>query len=195
VPFRRTRGDELKNPSGPLLTLEPLIDAVRAGIESAGWPMSGLQKTTSHEFAGRWEGEYTRSAYLFFHSAARGEGVSVDVYLDETSQGLQGTVSLVVEGPVLAEIGDPSDALARLGRAATERLPRHYRPAISLRARLQDPSADPRASEVEVRFKLRVPASVLDAGQRSVTAVTADVVRSFEMLLDHADVQRLMFSD
>ena len=52
-----------------ILTLEPLVDAVREGVESAGWHLSGLQKTTSLEFEGRWEGESTRSAYLFFHRA------------------------------------------------------------------------------------------------------------------------------
>ena len=39
-----------------VLTLEPLIDAVRDGVEATGWALSGLQKTTSHEYAGRWEG-------------------------------------------------------------------------------------------------------------------------------------------
>ena len=55
---------------GPLLTLEPLLDAVRLGVEDAGWTLSGLQKTTSHEFDGRWAGESTRSAYLFSISRA-----------------------------------------------------------------------------------------------------------------------------
>jgi hypothetical protein len=39
----------------------------RASRAPAG-SLSGLQKTTSHQFEGRWEGESTRSAYLFFHS-------------------------------------------------------------------------------------------------------------------------------
>jgi hypothetical protein len=34
----------------PLLTLEPLIEAIRSGIEDSGWELSGLQKTTSHQF-------------------------------------------------------------------------------------------------------------------------------------------------
>ncbi len=37
---------------GSLLTLEPLIDAVREGVEAEGWELSGLQKTTSHQFEG-----------------------------------------------------------------------------------------------------------------------------------------------
>ena len=48
-------------------TLEPLIDAVRDGVEGKGWSLSGLQKTSSTEFEGRWAGQTTRSAYLFFH--------------------------------------------------------------------------------------------------------------------------------
>src|SRR5262245_2775353 len=113
--------------------------------------MSGLQKTTSHQFEGRWEGESTRSAYLFFHRPDRWDAVGIDVYLDETSRGLQGTLSLVVEGPRLSGIGDPSDALALLGAAASERLPRGYRTPVSLRVRLPEPTADPGTSEVEVR--------------------------------------------
>ena len=54
------------NRENSILTLEPLIDVVRAAVEGGGWSISGLQKTTSHQFEGRWEGEATRSAFLFF---------------------------------------------------------------------------------------------------------------------------------
>ena len=71
--------------SASFLTLEPLIDALREAIEAAGWSLSGLQKTTSHQFEGRWEGESTRSAYLFFHRADGPDFASVDGYLDATA--------------------------------------------------------------------------------------------------------------
>ena len=74
----------------PLLTLEPLIEAVQDGITRSGWVLSGLQKTTSPRFEGRWQGESSRSAYLFFHDDARPDFVSIDVFLDETTKGLKG---------------------------------------------------------------------------------------------------------
>jgi hypothetical protein len=175
-----------------LLTLEPLIDAVREGVEGHGWAMSGLQKTTSHQFEGRWEGESTRSAYLFFHRPDRWDAVGIDVYLDETSRGLQGTLSLVVEGPRLGGLGDPSEALAVLGAAAVERLPRGYRTPISLRVRLPQPEADPATSEVEVRFKVRIPAAAVERGAADVASVASVAVRSFESLLRHPGIQDLM---
>ena len=103
---------------GALLTLEPLVDAVREGVEAAGWTLSGMQKTTSHEFGGRWAGESTRSAYLFFHRPDGREPVSVDVFLDETSGGLGGNLTLAVRGPALGELGGFAEALTGLARAA-----------------------------------------------------------------------------
>src|SRR5262245_13467535 len=95
-----------------ILTLEPLVDAVREGVEAAGgWELSGLQKTTSLEFEGRWEGESTRSAYLFFHASGRADAASIDVYLDETSRGLTGNLALVVDVVRLGSLGEPQRAL------------------------------------------------------------------------------------
>jgi hypothetical protein len=179
----------------PVLTLEPFIDAVREGVEATGWAMSGLQKTTSHQFEGRWEGESTRSAYLFFHRPDRWDAVGIDVYLDETSRGLQGTLSLVVEGPRLSGLGDPGEALALLGAAAGERLPRGYRTPISLRVRLPEPTAEPGMSEVEVRFKVRIPTSAVESGGGTVSTVASAVVRAFENLLAHPGIQSLMVLD
>ena len=93
---------------GPILTLEPLLEAVKEGLEGAGWELSGLQKTTSYEFEGRWAGDSSRSAYLFFHSEEVPEWVSLDVFLDETSRGLKGNLALVVDGPELSAIRDPA---------------------------------------------------------------------------------------
>jgi hypothetical protein len=185
----------LSTPDTPLLTLEPLIDSVRGGVEAAGWAMSGLQKTTSHQFEGRWEGESTRSAYLFFHRPDRWDEVGIDAYLDETSRGLQGSLSLVIEGPRLGGLGDPAQALATLGAAAGERLPPAYRTPISLRVRLSQPTSDPASSEIEVRFKLRIPASAMQGGPSAVSDLASSAVRSFEGLLGHPGIRDLLVLD
>ena len=104
-----------QRPQGPLLTLEPFLDAVREGLEEAGWELSGLQKTTSFEFEGRWAGDSSRSAYLFFHRPDVPDWASVDAFLDETSRGLKGNLALVLDGPVLTEIPDPASAMATRG--------------------------------------------------------------------------------
>ena len=84
-------------PANSILTLEPLIEAVQEDVLATGWELSGLQKTTSHQFEGRWDGESTRSAYLFFHLDEGRQDASIDVYLDETSRGLMGNMALVVD--------------------------------------------------------------------------------------------------
>ncbi|HZD04068.1 MAG TPA: hypothetical protein VE173_04095 [Longimicrobiales bacterium] len=167
----------------PILTLEPLLEAVREGVEEAGWELSGLQKTTSYEFEGRWEGERTRSAYLFFHKPDRWEVVSVDVYLDETSRGLRGNLALVLDGPDLGSLGDPRTVLARLGGAASRRLLEGYRTPVTLRLRLPDGGADPGNASTEIRFKLRIPGAAVDAGPSAVTALATASVRAFESLV------------
>jgi hypothetical protein len=103
----------------PLLTIEPIIEAVHEGVEGAGWLFSGLQKTTSHEFAGRWEGETSRSAYLFFHRPGDPDGVSIDVFLDETSRGMKGNLALVLDGASPARVGDPRGALTEAAFSLT----------------------------------------------------------------------------
>ena len=122
---------------------------MRDGIESAGWALSGLQKTTSLEFEGRWEGESTRSAYLFFHAPERSEGVSIDVYLDETSQGLAGNLALVVDVVPLAHLGDPARVLGQLGEVAKKELPRGHITPLTLRLRLPNGATDPARAEAE----------------------------------------------
>ena len=168
---------------GPLLTLEPLIDAVRLGIEEAGWPLSGLQKTTSHEFDGRWAGESTRSAYLFFHRLHGHERVSIDVFLDETSQGLGGNLTLAVPGPPLGELGDVAGALERLVRVADRELTPGHRVPVTLRATVPHRSARPRDARTECRFRLVIPDVAIDAGARVVRTLSAATVESFEALL------------
>lgn len=180
------------SPADPILTLEPLIDAVREGVEASGWQLSGLQKTTSHQFEGKWAGDSTRSAYLFFHRAEGPDWASVDVYLDETSRGLSGNLALVVDGRVLAELGDVDAALRTLGVVARAHLPEGYRTPITLRLRLADPLADPGSADSEMRFKLRIPRVALDAGPRAVTALSTATAEHFTALLEAEELQPLI---
>jgi len=176
-----------------LLTLEPLIEAVRSGIESTVWALSGLQKTTSHQFEGRWEGESTRSAYLFFHpGTTTADDVSIDVYLDETSQGLTGNLALVVDLVPLAELGDPTEALRTLAALATSFLPSEHARPVTLRLRLQDGTSDPRRAETEVRFKVRVPRADVSRGAGAVRSLAEASVQGFERILGSAELARYM---
>lgn len=171
-----------------LLTLEPLLEAVRDGVEEAGWTLSGMQKTTSHEFEGRWAGESTRSAYLFFHRSGVPEGVSVEVFLDETSRGLKGNLSLVVDGPRLSEMGGVHGTLESLGRVGRDRLPPDYRTPLTLRLRLSDAGAPPEEADSEARFKLHIPGVAIEAGASAVSALASSTVRAFEDALAHPDL-------
>lgn len=167
----------------PVLTLEPLIDAVRGGLEGAGWSLSGLQKTTSHEFEGRWKGDSTRSAYLFFHREELDEPVSVDVYLDETSRGLTGNLALVVDLVDLGEVASVPDLLSELGRLGAAHLPTAYRTPLSLRFRMAAMDAAAADATAEVRFKLLIPKAALSAGPDAIEALAGTAVGAFERLL------------
>jgi hypothetical protein len=173
-----------------LLTLEPLIETVRAGVEGRGWSLSGLQKTTSHEFEGRWEGESTRSAYLFFHSERAPEDASVDVYLDETTRGLTGNLALVVDLVPLADLGEPAEALRVFGALATAFLPADHTTPVTLRLRLQEGDADPAKADTEVRFKIRIPRRTVLAGGEAVRRLAASSVDAFERILASAELAR-----
>lgn len=177
-------------PRAPLLTLEPLIEAVRDGIERAGWALSGLQKTTSHEYEGRWAGQTSRSAYLFFHRPGGPEGVSVDVFLDETSTGLHGNLALVVEGPSLRGLGDPEAALDAVAGAARDSLAAGYHAPVSLRLRLDDATRAAAEAEIEYRIKLRLPARALRSGASAVSALATTTVGAFERILEHPGLRR-----
>jgi hypothetical protein len=180
------------NPSQPLLTLEPVIEAVREGVESAGWRLSGLQKTTSHQFEGRWAGDSTRSAYLFFHDPAGPDWASVDVYLDETSRGLAGNLALVLDCRSLDELGEVPSVLAVLARLTQAHLPAGYRTPVTLRLRLDDPGAEAGTALAEVRFKLRVPRSAFDAGAPALAALSAATVERFAALLGAPELRPLL---
>lgn len=170
--------------SGPILTLEPLIDAVRRGVERQGWTLSGLQKTTSHQFEGRWAGDSSRSAYLFFHRPEGPEWASVDVFLDETSQGrLVGNLALVVDLRSVAGLGDLAGCLGTLGHLSTGAFPEDAKTPVTLRLRLEDGAQAPGDAESEVRFKLRIPRTAVDAGEPAVEALASATVEAFEAIL------------
>lgn len=181
--------------SNPILTLEALLEAVREGLEGAGWELSGLQKTTSYEFEGRWAGDSSRSAYLFFHSDGTPDWVSIDVFLDETSRGLKGNLALVVEGPELSGVRLPAEVLSRLAGVARESLPGGYRTPITLRYRLPGLSADPMVSDTEFRFKLYVPQKALEAGHSAVAALAATTAGAFRSIINAPELRPLLASE
>ena len=169
--------------SAAFLTLEPLIDALREGIEASGWDLSGLQKTTSHQFEGRWEGESTRSAYLFFHRADGPDFASVDAYLDETGRGVSGNVALVVDLRPLGSIGDSGQVLSALSRLSARELTRGQRRPLSLRFRLDDAEDAAADADTEVRFKVRLPRAMLQGGRSEMDPWLERVVSGFAEIL------------
>ena len=171
------------SPLEPLLTLEPFLEAVREGLEAAGWELSGLQKTTSYEFEGRWAGDSSRSAYLFFHRPDGEDWASIDAFLDETSKGLKGNVALVVDGPELGGIRDPGEALKELGKLAHSSLPPGYRAPLTLRYRMPGPGGDPLQAETEIRFKLLFPRKAMEAGAPAVMALAQASAQAFQEIL------------
>jgi hypothetical protein len=176
----------------PLLTLEPLIAAVREGVEGAGWPLSGLQKTTSHSFEGRWEGAATRSAYLFFHRDDLPGTVSVEAFLDETSAGLSGNLTLVVEGPHYGDLGRASTVLERVAGAVHETLPQLPRSPLSLRLLLPHAGTPPSRAEVQLRVRRAIPSGPVAEGERGVTAFAHEAVGAFETLLERPEVAEFL---
>jgi hypothetical protein len=169
----------------PLLTLEPFIEAVQDGITRAGWVLSGLQKTTSHQFEGRWQGESSRSAYLFFHNDRNPDFVSIDVFLDETTKGLKGNFALVVSGPKMGLLEPMPDLLAALAKVTADCLPEHYHTPFVVRLRMDGPEDDPHTAETEVRIKLTIPSEALDAGASAVSALASATTTAFERSLAH----------
>ncbi|HSG09140.1 MAG TPA: hypothetical protein VLA36_12340 [Longimicrobiales bacterium] len=167
----------------PLLTLEPLIEAVRSGVEEGGWTLSGLQKTTSHQFEGRWAGDSTRSAYLFFHRAEGADWASVEAFLDETSRGLTGNLALVVDAIELGGLGEIPRALSDLAGLSAQVMPPSARAPLTLRLHLPSTLTPVDNAETEIRFKLKLPGASLSAGAAGVTVLVADTVRRFNTLL------------
>ena len=178
--------------SEPLLTLEPLIEAVQDGVSRAGWELSGLQKTTSHQFEGRWEGETSRSAYLFFHNELAHDFVSIDVFLDETTKGLKGNLALVVAGPDMGLLEPMPDLLAALAKVTADCLPDRYRTPFVVRLRMDGPEDHPSSAQTEVRIKLTIPSEALEAGASAVSALASATTTAFEQSLAHEGLRSLL---
>jgi len=175
----------MTNDARPLQTLEPFIEAVQDGITLAGWVLSGLQKTTSHQFEGRWKGESSRSAYLFFHNDDSPDFVSIDVFLDETTKGLKGNLALVVAGPEMGLLEPMPDLLAALAKVTADCLPDQYHTPFVVRLRMDGPEDDPRTAETEIRIKLTIPSEAMDAGASAVSALVSATTTAFERSLEH----------
>jgi hypothetical protein len=175
-----------------LLTLEPLLEAVRVGIEHAGWALSGLQKTTSHEFEGRWAGESTRSAYLFFHREDLPDSVSVEAFLDETSRGLRANLSLVLDGPKLGRLGPAKEVLRRVRAAARETLPDPGRSPVSVKLTMPGRVEEPADADTQIRVKMIIPGVAVESGATAVSALASSAVAAFEGLLECPEVAELL---
>ncbi len=175
-----------------LLTLEPLLEAVRTGVEEAGWLLSGLQKTTSHEFEGKWAGESTRSAYLFFHRSDLPESVAMEAFLDETSGGLRGNLALVLDGPRLGYLGAVPGVLERVAGASLETLPEGYCTPVSLRLAVPHGGTPVDRAEVQFRIKLSIPEAAMCAGASAVSALSSGAVSAFEALLERPEVAEML---
>ncbi|MSR22734.1 MAG: hypothetical protein EXR92_04200 [Gemmatimonadetes bacterium] len=175
-----------------ILTLEPLLEAVRGGIEQAGWVLSGLQKTTSHGFEGRWAGEATRSAYLFFHREDLPDSVSVEAFLDETSRGLRGNLSLVLDGPRLGRLGSVRDVIRRVAAAARETLPDPARSPVSVKLTLAGRSGGAEEAETQIRVKLLLSGAAVKKSAASVSAFATQGISAFEALLECPEVAELL---
>jgi hypothetical protein len=179
----------------PILTLEPLLEAVREGLVASGWELSGLQKTTSYEFEGRWAGDSSRSAYLFFHAEGVPEWVSIDVFLDETSRGLKGNLALVVDGPELSDVSDPGRVLAHLAALARRTLPEGYHTPLTLRYRLPKLDESPAEADTEFRFKLYIPVSALRAGHSAVVALAESTASAFRRILGSPELEPFLAAE
>lgn len=177
--------------ASPILTLEPLIEAVRGGVEGAGWELSGLQKTTSHQFEGRWEGDATRSAYLFFHPPAGPDWVSIDAYLDETSRGLSGNLALVADLRAMGHLEPAEELLAALAEMYRAHMPARFRRPVTLRFRMADTDEAVASSETEVRFKVRIPSGAVQEGEDAIRSLARDVVAAFDRLLEERSLGAL----
>ena len=165
-------------------TLEPLIECVRTFLHGAGWSLTGLQKTTSYEYEGAWAGSSVRSAYAFFHQVhdEEGEGPSIEVFLDETEDGPDGTIALVVPGPPVGELPRVDSLLQACGALLSRAVPAGIPAPISVSYQ-HDAARDVARARCKVRFKANVPRVAVSAGVASVQAVLSTAIGAFTQVL------------
>ncbi len=182
----------LPEPDQAILTLEPLLESIRDGVERAGWVLSELQKTTSHELEGRWAGESSRCAYIFFYRKDLPESVQVEAFIHESSGELRSDMSLVVNGPEFGTLGGVKEVLDRVRFAMRETLPAGFRSPLAVRVSLPDAAESPEEADVELRAKLVLPTRAIEAGASAVSALSTSVVTAFERLLERPEVAELL---
>ncbi len=174
--------DPSRSPGAPLLTLEPLLDVIRETAARVGWQTSGLQKTTSTEFEGRWKGESTRSAYLFLHHDEWPD-CSVDVFLDETSRGLRANLALVADLHPLPDLPPLPEALEALGTLSERHLPTGLRTPVTVRLRLADAAEPGTDAEIEARLKAHLSSATIAAGAVEVRSTVEGILHAYEAVL------------
>ncbi len=84
---------------------------------------------------------------------------------------------------------EPAEALLeRMADLSARLLRSDVRRPITVRFRMPDADAPVGEAETEVRFKVRIPRSVVEAGDGAVRGFAADSVASFEELLACTEV-------
>ncbi len=163
-------------------TLEPFLSVLRRDIEAGGWVLSGLQKTTSYEYDGAWEGGTLRSAYGFFHLVGdeNGEGPSLEAFVDESHASLDGALSLVMKAPGPERVPGVADLLAVALSLVERAVPEGIPAPVSVTYSSSPGRTGPEAVDATVRFKARVPGSAVQGGERTIRAVTCTILKAFE---------------
>ena len=165
-------------------TLEPLLSVAREQLTTRGWSLSGVQKTTSYEYEGAWESASLRSAYAFFHDGEdpEGDGPALELFIDESEEGLEATLSLVADAPGLEKEPDTGALLGRAVRIAANALPVELPAPVALSYHHRG-RASPESSQARVRFKSRIPVTAIRAGESAVRATLSTLEGAFREIL------------
>lgn len=165
-------------------TLEPFLSVLRPLLEGGGWVLSGLQKTTSYEYEGAWEGATLRSAYAFFHKEGDedGDGPSLEAYLDETEDGLEGALSLVMAAPGPDLEPQVTRVLGRALDTAAQAVPEGIPAPVSITYSGRPGATEPSSIQARVRFKARIPATAIAGGERTLRSVVRSILDAFEVV-------------
>ncbi|NNF28096.1 MAG: hypothetical protein HKN73_12795 [Gemmatimonadetes bacterium] len=163
-------------------TLEPLLSVLRPLLEEGGWVLSGLQKTTSYEYDGAWEGTTLRSAYAFFHLEGddEGDGPSLEAYLDETEEGLEGALSLVMAAPGPDREPGVAGLMGTALDTAAHAIPDGIPAPVSITYSGRPGATGPSSIQARVRFKARMPSTAIAGGERTLQSVTRTLLEAFE---------------